>query len=468
MIIESKPMQIYASALIFSPNECMTRQLFRQEEPQWINPLPITSKQWNKACLYSIRNGGNVAAFSQDGLSLVACRNDEFSINVFDALTGKEARKAFRSDHKRVKVAVLSWDGRYVGTSGSDALVRVWDASTGKEIQALSGHSNPCSAIDFSRNGRYIASGADCAVKVWDIESGSEIQTLSGDSSSVRSVAFSPDGLHIAFGTSKSLIICITQTGKILHKLDNASGGVSRIVFSTDDNYVATGCYYGRVKIWNRKTGVQLRQLGGELENVISMAFSPDGSYLALLSSLHRTVKFWSTDNWTLVRTLYDVFWDAVHSITFSHDGRYMAVCSSDSTVKIWDVEYAIQKEIRPLQGWHTEDITAVAFHKDYIASGSKDHDIKLWDIATWKEVLTLQGHACGILQLAFSKDGRYLASLPRSGSVKVWDTTTGKEIQTLETYTSFNNGLAFSHDSRLIATGQFYLSLATTRLRSP
>ncbi len=99
-----------------------------------------------------------------------------------------------------------------------------------------------------------------------------------------------------------------------------------------------------------------------------------------------------------------------IKSVAFSPDGKYLASGGSDSTVKLWSIES--QKEITTLEG-HSNNVLSVAFSPDgkYLASSSWDKTIKLWSIESQKEVTTLKGHSKRVNSVAFSPDGKYLAS---------------------------------------------------------
>src|SRR5262249_6979804 len=96
--------------------------------------------------------------------------------------------------------------------------------------------------------------------------------------------------------------------------------------------------------------------------------------------------------------------------------------------------ERLCSQELRTLKG-HTGWVEGVAFIPDggLLASCSTDRTVKLWDVATGKELRTVKGHRGGVEGVAFSPDGARLASASTDGTVKLWDVATGKELRTLQ-----------------------------------
>ena len=141
-----------------------------------------------------------------------------------------------------------------------------------------------------------------------------------------------------------------------------------------------------------------------------------------------------------------------VDGIAFSPDGSLLASASADNTVKLWDV--ATNREVRTLAG-HAVGAKAVAFSPNgqLLASGSLDGEVKIWDVATGRELRNLTGNG-SVSAVAFSSDGRWLAVGNMGNSIKLWDASTGSEAHTLSGHTGPITTLAFSPDNRWLASG--------------
>ncbi|MCE2662021.1 MAG: serine/threonine protein kinase [Microcystis sp. 53602_E8] len=232
--------------------------------------------------------------------------------------------------------------------------------------------------------------------------------------------------------------------------LTGHSGQVYSLAYSPDGRYLASGSSDKTIKIWETATGTELRTLTGHSMTVWSVAYSPDGRYLAS-GSLDKTIKIWEVATGK-VRTLtghYMTFW----SVAYSPDGRYLASGSSDKTIKIW--ETATGKELRTLAG-HSKGVWSVVYSPDgrYLASGSSDKTIKIWEVATGQELRTLTGHSEGVLSVAYSPDGRYLASGIGDGAIKIWEVATVRELRTPTRHSEVVRSVAYSPDGRYLASG--------------
>eukprot|EP00435_Cladocopium_sp_Y103_P000710 s196_g1.t1 len=270
-------------------------------------------------------------------------------------------------------------DGAVLVSGSEDYLVKIWNASTGKCLKTLEGHTDDVWSVAYSPDGKQIASCSDdLSVRIWDAENGKCLKTLLGHTDSVRKVVYSPD--------SKTLASCAWDHS---------------------------------VKIWDASTGQCLQTLKGHKNDVWTVAYSPNGKDIAS-GSADRSIKIWDLATGECLRTLKG-HKDYLRSVVYSPDGKYLLSGSDDRTIKVWNASTG--ECLQTLKG-HTDYIWEVAYSPDgkRIASGSWDESIKIWDAATGKCLKTLTGHTDVIDSVAYSPDGKRLASGSDDFSIRMWD----------------------------------------------
>jgi WD40 repeat protein len=249
---------------------------------------------------------------------------------------------------------------------------------------------------------------------------------------------------------SNEVIAGTYEFGELVCTLTGHSDYVSSVAFSPDGQYIASGSGDKSIKLWWVSDGSVVRTLTGHSDYVSSVAFSPDGQYIASGSG-DKSIKLWRASDGSEVRTLTGHS-DYVRSVAFSPDGEYIASGSDDYSIKLWRVSDG--SEVRTLTG-HSSDVWSVAFSPDgaYLASGSGGWSIKLWRVSDGSEVRNITGHSGGVLSVAFSSDGQYIAS----GSfqkVNLWRVSDGSEVRTLTGHSDYVSSVAFNPDGQHLASG--------------
>jgi sugar lactone lactonase YvrE len=183
------------------------------------------------------------------------------------------------------------------------------------------------------------------------------------------------------------------------------------------------------------------------------VAFAADGQVLAS-GSWDNTVKLWDARTGQELRTLRGHM-DRVTSVAFAADGEVLASADYDNTVKVWDARTGA--ELRSLR-WHTFWVTSLAFAADghVLASASFDRTLKLWDTRSGQELRTLCGHTTVVDSVAFAADGKTLWSRDRNGVTLAWDLATGERIKEGPAPPAFAGGRGtWSPDGEVFASGQ-------------
>jgi WD40 repeat protein/tRNA A-37 threonylcarbamoyl transferase component Bud32 len=369
-------------------------------------------------------------------------------------------------------------DGKRFATSGWKEL-KIWDAETGKEPVQFPPEEGWVSALAFSKDGARIVTAGFQTLTVWDAPSGKELLRVKAHEFLIRSVAFSPDGKRIASASgtpvgggrqaSGEVRVWDADSGKELLTLTGLPHWANTVAFSPDGKYLAAGLgdlYVvapdrpGEVRVWDAATGKEVYNLQGHGGWVTSVAFSPDSRHLASASA-DRTVRVWELRTGREVLTLRGHSrW--VRAVAFSPDGRVLGSAGDDQIVKLWDA--ATGNEMLTLRG-HRHPVQAIAFspHGGRLASAggtaNGPGEVKIWDITTSPEARTLRGHTAAVTGVAFSPDSKQLASVSESmssarpGEALLWDLASGRMVETIRGRFMGFTRVTFSPDGLMIAT---------------
>jgi len=315
-----------------------------------------------------------------------------FFLLAFASSQSDTEKEIVRYEHEgAVTDLAYSPEGDYIASSSLDGNVRLWDTATGQSVRVLNTHTDEVYAVEFSCDGQWIASsGYDRQIIINEV-SGKTIKRLFGFQGWSVAIALSPDSRHLAAWSMDGRIwIWDLEREESIRTLEGKRWGMT-LAWSPDGRYLASGRY--DITLWDVKSGKQARSLKGHHGTVRSLSFSPDGCLLAS-ASIDKTARVWNVDSGELLLTLKPegfIHYTSsgpvtnpisvpVIAVAFSLDGKWLATGGADRTVRLWDV--ASGKNIRTFQG-HRMSVTAVEFSPDgqWVASSSLDRTIRLWPI---------------------------------------------------------------------------------------
>ena len=300
------------------------------------------------------------------------------------------------------------------------------------------GHNHIITSVAFSPNGNYILSGSrDKTVRLWESSTGEMVRVFSGHTDTVTSVGFS-HGKRVFSSSLDKTVRNWDMFTAVPGQYMSGSRGFASAAYSVDDCYmVISDNYCVRVIDFENFHRKDLREriLGravGELFGQVLI--SPDSKYVATSAISDPAgdnggIMLWELATGELARRFGFEHRKEVAALAFSPDSHYIASGSYDHTVKLWDV--ATGNELRSFLG-HTRWVSSVAFSPDglHIVSGSWDKTLKLWSVTTGKEIRSFSGHTGTVQSVAYSPDGRHVLSGSSDETIRLWDVDSGKGIR--------------------------------------
>ena len=395
--------------------------------------------------------------FSPDGSTLLS--GSEKNTILWARKTGK-AKRVFVADFGPFLAVQYSPDGKLIATGSKGAVAQIWDAESGALLHTLRGHQGALKTLAFTPDGAVLATGDfEGSIRLWNPTTGKQISQLDLDSGSINVVAFSPDGAKLVSGSSRppKAIVWDWKNGKPLVELNSPRVNVASICFSPDGKHAAAGAN-NSVDVWQTDTGDKIRELAQQKSRVTCIGFSPDGSTL-LTGAIDKTIRAW---DFATGKQRFEAkgHLGMIQQLACSPDGKAIASCglttgshNYDYTIRLWDV--ATGKQLPTTQGSNLP-LESVAISPDgsKVATARVDEGVSIWDVSSGKRLHDWHQRDQGrnFVHVAFSPDGKVLATT-MTDSVGLWDVETGKLLGAIPVAAPLI-ALAFAPDGKTLSVG--------------
>ncbi|ETO29091.1 hypothetical protein RFI_08036 [Reticulomyxa filosa] len=356
---------------------------------------------------------------------------------------------AYLEHSSAVNGAQFSPDGTKIVSWSNDNTIRIWDASSGRQLHLLKGHSNYIKAARFSPDSSKIVSGSwDKTIRIWDVLSGRQIQIWEEDSNFV-SPQFSPDNSKIvSCSEDQSIRIWDVSSGAQIRVLEEQEEFVNVVQFSPDNSKIVSCSQDKTIRLWDALSGTQLQLLEGHLEDVTGVQFTSDGSNI-ISYSRDETIRMWDLSSDQPIH-IFEGHSEGINGVHLSSDGSKLLSYSDDKTIRIWDLLSG--KQLQTLEG-HSDSVKAARFSSDgsRIVSGSADKTIRIWNVTSGKQLQVLEGHSDAVNGVEFFPKEPKVLSCSNDGTIRIWDIALERKIQLAEGHLDIVTGVQFSPDNSKI-----------------
>jgi WD40 repeat protein len=261
------------------------------------------------------------------------------AVILFDLNSGAEVHRVLEVTGARRGLAVAR-DGKHALTAhGREPFFHLVEISSLKTVQTFSGHTSGVFTVDLSPDGKKALSvSGDATVRLWDVETGKELRQRVVPGRGPLCAAYSPDGKRVLVGyhgnTSEETVVLLDDTLAPLRSFIGHDGNLTAVAFLPDGTKGLSTSLDGTVRLWDLDKGTELFKMnhpGG----VHHVAVSPDGRRALSAGYGDRTVRLWDLRTGKNVRA-FEGHSARVLGVAFSPDGRQALSSDANACVRLW------------------------------------------------------------------------------------------------------------------------------------
>ncbi len=230
---------------------------------------------------------------------------------------------------------------------------------------------------------------------------------------------------------------------------------VESLAYSPDGKYLASGSFQ-EVVLWDAQTGTVRQRLTGFADRVVALAFSNNGKLLATGGGVPTgdgEIKVFDVATGKLAVEIKNGHSDTVFGVAFSPDDKMLATCGADKFVKTFEIPSG--KFVKSFEG-HTHHVLGVGWKSDgkLLASAGADNVVKVWDFEKGEQVRTIPGHGKQVTGLVFIGKTPQFATCSGDQTVRFWNVDNGGNTRNFQAPNDFLFSVAVSPDGAVVAAG--------------
>lgn len=379
--------------------------------------------------------------FSPDDSRIAGARDKYLSpgeddVTLWDAVSGRETGRLAEAQGEIHDIA-FSGDGRRLAAGGDDKSVHVWDIATLREERVLRGHEGAITIIEFSKDSaRLVSRGVDGVARLWDVSAARSVAVLD-HVDDVLSARFSPNGRRLVTASVDGGISIWNARANSVNieipppcavgKTNNDQCAVNDAAFSGDGRLFLTAAEDGDARLYDARTGRELRVLTGHQKSVRSASLNFDGS-LAVTTSYDRSTRLWDTVSGRELRRLGHPG-EMVNNASLSRDGTRIVTANWDHTLRIFAAEDG--RQLQTIKGDHVFETARFSPDGNAVVASLMGGKVSIWDLPTG-HLTTVDGMSMHKNHASFNAAGNMIITATDDNRARIWDARSGREIMAL------------------------------------
>ncbi|KAJ8131356.1 hypothetical protein O1611_g2276 [Lasiodiplodia mahajangana] len=423
--IEATPLQVYSSALIFSPTLSIVRKLFLRK-PEWLLMGPTREREWS-SCFQILEEKADICsgAFSPKGRHLALVESSSNQVRIYDVVTGECLNVLNGSDDARYIIGSVAFSpsGQYVASISGNGYICVWDATTGVCLKRFHHSFNGTFQSNWFPDELFLVAFPDDEnvlsidlygrIRTWHIKTG-DCKNIAKTGGDRKFGSLSRNGRRAAW---------ISKDGRRIEVVDIVAGQYHETPWHKDITALRGNLYHDRACV----------------------TLSPNGELVAVATVCdeHQTVvggnachfQVWNVATSEHIGTLHRSRSERMIRMSLSPDHRYLAVISL-SRIMEWEIATSQQVSFTTDFGKDLKTTIFLEFSPDsklLVSAGEDSEPVYVWDMVTTRlRHQPSKDFYAGIAPLTLSPNGMLLAILDHNDDFQIWDTINNKNLLTI------------------------------------
>jgi WD40 repeat protein/serine/threonine protein kinase len=426
------------------------------------------------------------AVFSPDGSQILSWSFDH-TLRLWDAATGR-ANGSPMAHERMVIGARFLRGGKQILSWGKDGKICLWNASTGRQAIKPMHHDDWVWGAAVHNETLVLSWSKAGTLCLWNIANGGSLDQIMEHDDWVQGATFSQNGSRIlSWSDDGTIRLWDTATGEAMHESMAHEEKVVGAIFGPEEERILSWSEDGTLRLWSVDTGLLIATLSHE-EGVLGAKLSPDGNRI-LSWSKDKTLRLWDWSSgdqvgpvlskgnvnlgalftrdgrlftWGFDNTIRSrMFGDPRMEATFRHDDEVMRVtlsrdekrllsCSSDRTIRLWDLNDGRQIGSSMM---HEDKVWGAVFNRDEtrILSWGRDGTVRIWDAGSQEQIGASMNHDDWVRGSVFTQDETQILSWSNDQKIRLWDANTHLQAGPSMKHEDLVRGAIFDREERRI-----------------